>query len=248
MTQSALLDLHKQYLLQPSKALMSQLVEAYLCIAKAIAKRFVKQGVEYDDLVQVASIALMKAIERFDPDMGNKFITYATPTIAGDLRNYIRDKESSIKYARSYRSILYNMEKHREAFQKEHFREPSLNELAQSMNIPKADLVDALMLQNATNTISIDYKPHDEEGLSLGDMIANNEDCYEQIDNSSFMEWVKANTSDQEFSLIKCRFFDNLSQRETASILKVSQMQISRLEKRILTRLKSKVLEEETNV
>ena len=130
-------DLHLTPLLDayaqaPSSELMSQLVEGYLPLCYAIARRFMGRGMELDDLNQVAAIALMKAIERYEPQRGLKFVTYATPTITGEIRNYLRDKGSLVRFSRDGRNQLYKLEKVRSRLSQELMREPTLRELAET--------------------------------------------------------------------------------------------------------------------
>lgn len=238
MEESGLNDLLVQYSKSPSPQLMEKLVEGFIGIPKSIAYKFTGHGVEYDDLFQVASIALMKAIERFEPDKGFKFITYATPTITGDLRNYIRDKSNIIKASRITKQLLYKINKLKDSFLQQYFREPNIQEIATELGVEASDVIDALMTQNALNVRSLDARLDDEDKDDLYQFLKYEEDGFTRIENSSFINWVKSHTSEQEFTLLKHRFVENMSQREVASILKVSQMQVSRIEKRIFARLK----------
>lgn len=240
MEASRLNELLLEYSKHPSPELMEQLVEGFIGIPRSIATRFVGHGIEYDDLFQVASIALMKAIERFDPEKGYKFITYATPTITGDLRNYIRDKKDLIKASRATKILLYKINKLREKFLQEQFREPNMQEIADELGIGTADVVDALMTQNALSTVSLDAKPDDDDDKdNLYQFLQYEEEGYKRLDDKEFVQWVKDHTTAQEFDLLHHRFVQNMSQREVASLLKVSQMQVSRLERRIFQRLNS---------
>lgn len=239
MNESALIPLLNQYRENPSPEIMEKLVEGYIQIPKTLASRFKGQGVDEDDLFQVASMALMKAIERFDPHLGNKFITFATPTIVGDLRNYIRDKGGIMRTSRTTRSILYKMQKVRDQFEQDYYREPTLQELADAMEISREELIKVIVQRNQAIVTSLDVVINDEENDTLASFIGTLEEGYKQVDDQSLIEWIKNHTNSQEFALLEFRFIDELSQRETAKKLGVSQMQISRLEKRIITRLKT---------
>ncbi len=238
MTSAALQDLLKDYHKKPSPDLMEILVEGFLPIAKAIAARFAGNGIEFDDLFQIASIALMKAIQRFEPEKGFQFVTYATPTIVGDLRNYIRDKNNLIKASRSAKNLLYNINKVKDEFMQTHFREPDIDDLSTLLKVDKSEIINALLAQNSANIMSLDSSIDEDNNETLATFIGYDEEGYSRLENEGFMEWLQSHTSPQEYSLLQYRFIDNLSQRETAKLLQVSQMQVSRLEKRILTRLK----------
>ena len=110
MNDERLVPMLSQFALTRAPSLRDQLVESYLPLARAVARRFEGRGAEREDLQQVASIALMKAIERFEPDRGYRFVTYAIPTIAGDVRNYLRDKASGMRVPRDARQKLYKMQ------------------------------------------------------------------------------------------------------------------------------------------
>lgn len=234
-----LLEYHKNH----DPDLLESLVEGYLPIAKAISARFAGHGIEYDDLLQVASIALLKAIQRFEPEKGFQFVTYATPTIVGHLRNYIRDKNNLIKASRSAKNLLYNINKVKDDFLQTHFREPSIQDLAEILKVDSSEIINALLAQNASLTMSLDASLDEDMSESLSAFIGYDEEGYLQLENEEFMEWIKSHTSTQEYKLLQYRFLENLSQRETAKLLEVSQMQVSRLEKRILTRLKEHIHE-----
>lgn len=234
-----LLEYHKNQ----DPDLLESLVEGYLPIAKAISTRFAGHGIEYDDLLQVASIALMKAIQRFEPEKGFQFVTYATPTIVGDLHNYIRDKNNLIKASRSAKNLLYNINKVKDDFLQTYFREPSIQDLAEILKVDSSEIINALLAQNASLTVSLDASLDEDMNESLSAFIGYNEEGYLRLENEGFMEWIKSHTSTQEYKLLQHRFLENLSQRETAKLLEVSQMQVSRLEKRILTRLKEHIHE-----
>lgn len=239
MKSAALHDLLKTYHQHPTPEAMEQLVEGFLPIPKAIAARFSGHGIEYDDLFQVASMALMKAIQRFEPDKGFQFVTYATPTIVGDLRNYIRDKNNLVKASRSAKNLLYNINKVKDEFVQTHFREPDIQDLSELLNVDRSEIINALLAQNSANIVSLDSSIDDESSDTLSAFIGYDEEGYNRLENEGFMEWIKSHTSSQEYQLLLHRFLENLSQRETAKLLQVSQMQVSRLEKRILNRLKS---------
>ncbi len=239
MNESALIPLLNQYRNKPSPDIMEKLVEGYIDIPKIIASRFKGQGVDEDDLFQVASIALMKAIERFNPDLGNKFVTFATPTIVGDLRNYIRDKGGIMRTSRTTRSLLHKMQKVRDQFEQNYFREPTLQELADAMEISREELIKVILQRDQAMVTSLDVTVNEEESDTLASFIGALEQGYKQVDDQNLVDWIKNHTNPQEFALLEFRFIDDLSQRETAKKLGVSQMQISRLEKRIVTRLKT---------
>lgn len=239
MNDERLVPLLSQFALTRAPALRDQLVESYLPLARAVARRFEGRGAEREDLQQVASIALMKAIERFEPDRGFRFVTYAIPTIAGDVRNYLRDKASGMRVPRDARQKLYKMQQIREQFEREHMREPSARELAEAMQITADELLMLLDMRNQTDVASLDAPVSEDSEADLGAMLGVTDDGFERVEQAQWMSWILSKVDDKERQLLTLRYRDRLGQRETAKRLGVSQMQVSRMERRVLARLRA---------
>ena len=239
MNDDRLVPLLEQYAEHRSPALRDELVESYLPLARAVARRFEGRGAEREDLQQVASIALMKAVERFEPERGFRFVTYAIPTIAGDVRNYLRDKASGMRVPRDARQKLYKMQQIREQFEREHMREPSARELADAMQIPPDELLMLLDLRNQTDVASLDAPVSEESEADLSAMLGTTDVGYERVEQAQWMSWILSKVDDKERQLLTLRYRDRRGQRETAKRLGVSQMQVSRMERRVLARLRA---------
>ena len=239
MDETRLTPLLADYARTRDRDVMAELVEGYLPLCRAIARKFRGQGVDTEDLEQVAAIALMKAIERFEPDRGFKFTTFATPTIAGEVRNHIRDKGSAIHVNRNTRSRLYQLRKVTDDLTQKLQREPSLKEIAAAMDATPDELLALLDARDAAETISMDAAmSSDEDAQRLESRLGTVETGYEQVEQQEWMRWVLQQVTPQERLLLEKRFIDRLGQRETAKALGVSQMQISRMERRVLARLR----------
>jgi RNA polymerase sigma-B factor len=239
MNDERLVPVLERYAVTRSPALRDELVESYLPLARAVARRFEGRGVEREDLQQVASIALMKAIERFEPSRGFRFITYAIPTIAGDVRNYLRDKASGMRVPRDARQKLYKMQQIREQFEHEKLREPSAKELADAMQISPDELLMLLDMRNQTDIASLDAPVGEDGEAGLGSLLGTDDDGYERVEQEQWMSWILSKVDDKERRLLTLRYRDRLGQRETAKQLGVSQMQVSRMERRVLARLRA---------
>lgn len=239
MDDTRLTPLLADYARTRDRDVMAELVEGYLPLCKAIAKRFRGQGVELEDLEQVAAIALMKAIERFEPERGFKFTTFAMPTIAGEVRNHIRDKGSAIRVARDTRSRLYQLRKVTDQLIQQLQREPSLKEIAEAIEVSPDELLALLDAKDASETMSMDAAmSSDEDAQRLEERLGVNEEGYEQVEQQQWMHWIFQQVTPQEKLLLEKRYIDRLGQRDTAKALGVSQMQVSRMERRILARLR----------
>ena len=239
MDDTRLMPLLADYARTRDRDVMAALVEGYLPLCKAIARRFRGQGVEVEDLEQVAAIALMKAIERFEPERGFKFTTFAMPTIAGEVRNHIRDKGGAIRVNRDTRSRLYQLRKVTDQLTQQLQREPSLKEIAAAMNVTPDELLALLDARDAVEPVSMDAAmSSDEDAQRLEERLGVNESGYEQVEQQQWMHWIFQQVTPQERLLLEKRYIDRLGQRDTAKALGVSQMQVSRMERKILARLR----------
>ncbi len=239
MDDTRLTPLLADYARTRDRDVMAQLVEGYLPLCRSIAWKFRGQGVETEDLEQVAAIALMKAIERFEPERGFKFTTFAMPTIAGEVRNHIRDKGGAIRVNRDTRSRLYQLRKVTDQLTQQLQREPSLKEIAAAMNVTPDELLSLLDARDASDVLSMDAgMSSDEDAQKLEARLGVTDDGFERVEQQQWMQWVLRQVTPQERLLLEKRFIERLGQRETAKALGVSQMQISRMERKILARLR----------
>ncbi len=241
MTDEKTTALFKRYKESGDIALRNQIAEKYLYIAEILAKKFVGRGVEYDDLKQVASYALLRGIDRFDVDMGMQFTTFITPTITGEIKNYFRDKSRVIKLPRHLSEVGTAVKKYAAECEAQTGEKPSIVEIARALKLTEEDVVRALEIGN---TLSLDGMAAGEDGegeRSLHSLIADNEDAYEEFETKEALQAAMQGFTDTEKLLIKLRYVDALSQSDTAKKLGVSQMFVSRMERKLLSRLKEKL-------
>ena len=236
-------ELFRRYKESGDVAIRNQIAEKYLYIADILAKKFVGRGVEYDDLKQVAAFALLRGIDRFDPDMGMQFSTFITPTIAGEIKNYFRDKSRMVKIPRRLSEINAAVKKFSTDYEAEHGVKPNARQIAEGLKLGEEEVVQALEIGG---TVSLDgmASGEDDEEKSLYSLIADGEDKYEQFETKEALRAAMQDWSETEKALIKYRYVDELSQSETAKRLGVSQMFISRMERKLLLRLRSALREE----
>lgn len=242
MTRPEADDLFREYARSRDHAVMARLVEENLPLSQAVAQKFQGQGVEKDDLEQVAAMALMQAIERFDPERGLQFSTFALPTIAGSVRNYLRDRGSTIRLTRSLREQLTKLRRVSDELTRKLQREPSMRELAEAMELPPEELLTLLDARRSAQTVSLDAETSDDaEAPRLETFLGRLDEGYEQVEQAQWLNWVYGQVTPMEKLLLQKRFEERLGQRETARALGVSQMQVSRMERRLLTRLREKM-------
>ena len=238
MNEALIIPMLEEYAQTRSVALRDQLFDAFFPLAKAIAWRFAGRGAEVEDLQQVAGIALLKALEKFEPERGYRFVTYAVPTVTGDIRNYLRDKGGSMRIPRDARQKLFHMTREREQFSQANLREPTAKELAAAMGISPDELLMLLQIKNQSEAASLEEKMGDQES-EFGSLLGHRDAGFDKIEDQEWMRWVYSKVNDTERELLRLRYQEQMGQRETAKHLGVSQMQVSRMERRILARLRA---------
>ena len=202
----------------------------------SVARRFLGRGVEMEDLFQIGSIGLLKAVDKFDMSFDVRFSTYAVPMIAGEIKRYLRD-DGILKVSRSLKENHYRIYSVREALTRRLEREPTVEELACEMGISVEELV--FTLESGAEVESLHKTIYQGEGteISLMDKIPEKENRQEKVLNRIFLEEILGSLNAKERKLIYMRYFQNKTQTEIAYELGVSQVQVSRMEKRILRSL-----------
>ncbi len=220
--------------------LRNEIAEKYLYIADILAKKFVGRGVEFDDLKQVAALALLRGIERFDPDMGMQFTTFITPTITGEIKNYFRDKSRMVKIPRRLGEITMLVKNFTAEYASTHGVKPSVKTIADTLDLSEEEVVRAL---EVGNPLSFDtaIPGEGDEAESLYEIIPGDENGYEKVEMQEMFRAAMDDFSDTERAIIKYRYEDELSQTETAKRLGVSQMFVSRMERKLLAKLKDRL-------
>lgn len=221
-------------------AIRNQIAEKYLYIADIIAKKFVGRGVEFDDLKQVASLALLRGIDRFDPDLGMQFTTFITPTITGEIKNYFRDKSRMVKVPRRLGEIAMLVKNFTAEYAATNGVKPSVKTIAEELKLSEEDVVRAL---EVGNPLSLDtaMTGEGEEAESLYEVVPDGNDDYETVDTKETLREAMKDFTETERALIRYRYEDELSQSETAKRLGVSQMFVSRMERKLLLKLKGRL-------
>ncbi len=231
-------ELFERYKQTGDIALRNQIVEKYLYIAAVIAKKFVGRGVEYDDLYQVAALALVKGVDRFDASKGIKFSTFITPTVTGEIKNYFRDRSRLVHLPRKVAELRADIRQAAEAFMSEEGRTPTARELAARLGVSEEEVVGCA---EAGVTVSLDRPAEGGEGNFYEVLPASSENEFEKFEDRDAMRDALSTLSEAERTLIHLRFSEELSQVETAKRMNVSQMYISRLERKVLQKLKERM-------
>ena len=231
-------ELFRRYRETGDIALRNEIVENYLYIASVIAKKFVGRGVEYDDLYQVAALALLKGVDRFDETKGLQFSTFITPTITGEIKNYFRDRSRLVHLPRRVSELRVNLKKVADEFMTETGLRPTAKELAERLGVSEEEVVRAA---EAGGVVSLDKPVDDEDAMSFYEVIPTEEDNLERIENRDVLESAFSVITKEERDLIEYRFVQEFSQTETAKRMNVSQMYVSRMERKVLNKLKERL-------
>ena len=217
------------------------LIEKNLGLVHHIVKRFLNRGVDAEDLFQIGCIGLMKAVDKFDLAFDVKFSTYAGPMISGEIKRFLRD-DGMVKVSRSLKENGWKITRAREQFQHEHGREPTLEEIAKVTGLSTEEVVMAMDAGAEVESIYKSVYQSDGNEIYLVDQIAGKNNEREKLLNHMLLKQLLSELEGEERELIRLRYFQGKTQTEVAGRLGISQVQVSRLEKRILRRLRDKAL------
>ena len=231
-------ELFKLYVKNHDVDIRNILIERYLYIAEIAAKKFAGRGVDYEDLFQVASLALVKAIERFEPEREIKFSSYATPSLIGEIKNYFRDSSRVMRLPRRDTEQLKKIKLYTQEYMARNGKKPSPREIAEEMDLSVERVLEVLEMQQADNILSLDSAlAADSENFSLGNVLGQEDASFEHVENHDFINYCMSLLNDTEKKIIEQRYLGNKTQKQVADILNVSQMQVSRMERKILNKL-----------
>jgi len=219
----------------------NRLVAMHHNLVRFLAGKFMNRGEPLEDLVQVGSIGLINAIDRFDPGRGTKFSTYATPTIVGEIRRYFRDKAWSLKVPRRLQELNLASSKAAEKLSQTLGRVPTVQEIAKAINASEEETLEAIELGNAYDTVSLDTKlsyEGESAPLTLSEFVGEVDESLESLEKYGDLSQAMDCLDQRERSIIYLRFFKDMSQTEVAKNLNISQMHVSRLQQKALRRLK----------
>lgn len=216
-----------------------RLVEENVGLIWCVVKRFLGRGTESDDLFQIGSIGLLKAIDKFDFHFQVKFSTYAVPMIAGEIQRFLRD-DGMIKVSRSLKEISYKAFLMREKLQESLGREPSVDELAKAMGVEKEELTMAMEASVEVESLQKPVYQKDGNEITLMERIEESEVYEEKVVNRMLLTQLLEELGKEERRLIYLRYFENKTQTEIGNLLGISQVQVSRMEKKILQKMRER--------
>jgi len=209
----------------------AELAERYLPLARRLALRYRNRGEPLDDLIQVASVGLVNAVQRWDPDRGTTFATFAVPTILGELRRYFRDTTWAVRPPRSAQELSLAVSKARDRLWQQGSRAPTVADIAASLGRSEEEVLDGLKAGGAHRAESLDEPIAEggDETITSIDALGGPEPGYGRVENVLVLDQVIAILDEQARAVVRMRFLEDLLQREIAQRLGCSQMQVSRI-------------------
>lgn len=225
---------------QGDKAARDLLVEENMGLVWSIVRRFKNRGVELEDLFQIGSIGLLKAIDKFDTGYEVRFSTYAVPMISGEIKRFLRD-DGMIKVSRSMKETAYRAYQTREMLERQQGREPTVAEIAAAMDAREEELVMAMEAGNEIESLQKIIYQGEGTDISLMDKLEEKQNRNEELLNRILLEEILGNLTREERELIYMRYFCDETQTRIAQRMGISQVQVSRMEKKILEALRKKM-------
>jgi RNA polymerase sigma-B factor len=217
------------------------LVERYLPLARQLARRYQRPEEPLDDLLQVASLGLVKAVDRFDCTRDVAFSSYAVPTILGEIKRHFRDRTWAVRVPRDLQELALRAERLLGEMARELRRQPSILELAERLAVNEEQVLEALEAASAYRSTSLDAprgSDGDAAGETVGDGLGDSEEGYEQAEHRAVLDRLMRSVSAREREVLRLRFEEDLTQAEIGERIGVSQMQVSRLIRQAVARLR----------
>ncbi|MCI0383937.1 RNA polymerase sigma factor SigF [Streptomyces sp. CNQ085] len=230
----------------PERAeLRDSLVRMHLPLVEHLARRFRNRGEPLDDLTQVATIGLIKSVDRFDPERGVEFSTYATPTVVGEIKRHFRDKGWAVRVPRRLQELRLSLTTATAELSQQHGRAPTVHELAERLSISEEEVLEGLESANAYSTLSLDVPDTDDESPAVADTLGAEDDALEGVEYRESLKPLLEELPPREKKILLLRFFGNMTQSQIAQEVGISQMHVSRLLARTLAQLRDRLLIEE---
>jgi RNA polymerase sigma-B factor len=224
------------------RRLRNELIEAHRSLASHLARRFANRGEPFDDLLQVAYLGMLKAVERFDPDRGLEFSTFATATVEGELKRHFRDRTWSIRVPRRPQELHLRLGNAVNDLSQRLKRPPRVSELASELGVGEDDVLEAMEVGGAYRSASLDARPADNgETMTLESRLGANDSGFDLAEHRVLLERLLEELPDRERTIVRLRFFEDMTQTEIAQEVGISQMHVSRLLARTLVQLRDRL-------
>ena len=239
--------LFEHYAATRDPAVREQLVVSHLNLVRYLASRFANRGEPIDDLIQVGTLGLIKAIDRFDPDRGIEFTTYVTPTVIGEIKRHFRDKGWAIRVPRRLQELNVAVNRALDTLSAQLGRSPNVADLAAALGATDEEIIEAQELGQAYAPLSLDVEiagESDRKSATLMDYLGRDDPDMKLLEDKDLLERALRALDPRERVIVYLRYYEHASQSEIALRLRVSQMHVSRLQQRALAKMKGLLQEE----
>ncbi len=237
-------NLFKLYSKNKDKEIRDILIEKHIYIAEILSKKYANRGIEYDDLYQVACIGLIYAIDRYDIEKGYEFSSFATPTIIGEIKKYFRDKGWTIRVPRRIQELSKKINNTKIYLSQQLQRSPTVEEIANYLKCSEEEILEAMEASKVYTPQSLDItydSNNDEKDVNLADLIGEEDKYFNRIENNDFLIKTIEKLNEIEKQILIERYFNKKTQVAIANMLDISQMTVSRVEKKVLEKLRKEL-------
>lgn len=227
-----------------SNAAQTELVEYYEALVASLVNKYSKGGSFHEDLMQVGMIGLLAAIRRYDPDMGRPFESFLIPTVIGEIKRFLRDKTWSVHVPRRIKELWPKIRTVVDELTNEKQRSPKIQEIAAYLEVTEEDVLEAMEMGKSYQALSVDHPIEmgsDGSTVTTLDIVGTDEKGFEKVDQKLLLESALHVLSEKEKDIIHCLFVLNKSQKETGDILGISQMHVTRLQRRAIEKLRKAI-------
>ncbi|WP_163540011.1 RNA polymerase sigma factor SigB [Gracilibacillus sp. YIM 98692] len=229
------------------KEVQEKIVITYDKLVKSLARKYAKNNMIYEDLVQVGMLGLLAAIRRYNPDVGKSFESFAIPTIIGEIKRFIRDKTWSVHVPRRIKELGPKIRQAIEKLTTDNQKSPTVKDIAVFLGISEEEVLETMEMGQSYNALSVDRKIEadgDGSEVSILDLVGNKEKGYDEVDRQLLLEKILPILSEREQQIIRYTYFENKSQKETGELLGISQMHVSRIQRHALKKLRESLQSE----
>lgn len=237
-------ELFKMYSEKRDNFIREELIERHLYIAEILSKKYVNRGIDYDDIYQVACVGLIYAVDRYDISKGYEFSSFATPTIIGEIKKYFRDKGWAIRVPRRIQELSKKINVSKNTLSQTLQRTPTVDELAEYLQCSSEEILEAMEASKVYSPHSLDVafdSNGDDKDINLAELIGEDDKYFATIENNDFLKKNIEKLNDMEKKILYNRYFNKKTQFEIANDLNISQMTVSRMEKKIIEKFKKEL-------
>lgn len=237
-------SLFAEYAETGDKEIRDILIEEHLYIAEILAKKYTGKGIDYDDIFQVASMGLIYAVERFDPSKGFEFSSFATPTIIGEIKKHFRDKGWTIRVPRRIQELSKKINDAKLSLAQKNQRTPTIQEIAKTLDITTAEVLEVMEASKVYSPESLDMtfdSGGEDRELTRGDRVGVEEEYFNKVELNDFIQRAMENFNDVEKTILIDRYQYRKTQVSIAEKLGISQMTVSRIEKKLLEKMRKEI-------